>query len=72
METWKPKLAQRGTLSKLSQILKNDTDLRDADQRITGTVLQFYKIDNTIRVADLRKYFTNKTREYTLYWEGMI
>ena len=56
----------------LDQILKNDTDLRDADQRITGTVLQFYKIDNTIRVADLRKYFTNKTREFTLYSEGII
>ena len=35
----------------LDQILKNDTDLSEADRRITGTV-QFYKIDNTIRVAD--------------------
>ena len=44
----------------LDQILKNDTDLSEADRRITGTE-QFYKIDNTIRVADFRKYFPNNT-----------
>ena len=38
--------------SSSDQILKNDTDLSAEDQRIRGTE-QFYKIDNTIRVAEI-------------------